>query len=299
MGAPAFHDYLEGTNGRDTFDLTSKPYSFFGYTKSGLGYFLEMGDGDDLAYGTQSNDWIDGQGHDDTIYANDGDDDLYGGGGDDDLFAGPGHDDLFGGDGADTLEGNGGNDDLDGGAGNDTLHGDNNVLGVPQGGNPGNDSLFGGSGEDQLFGQDGNDTLRGGTDRDVLTGGAGADTFRFAASDLQVVTWEVFPRMYARMNWSLDTIKDFGAAEGDILDVAEVLDVYTSFAGATATEAINQGYIYWIQHGTVGQPGFGTTVYVDVNGTAANVGRSLPFALAYLEGVPSSDLTAAQFDVVV
>ena len=100
-------------------------------------------------------------------------------------------------------------------------------------------------------------------------------------------------------NWSLDTIKDFNAADGDILDVAGVLDVYTSFAGTSATDAINQGYLYWVQHGTVGQPGFGTTLYIDPNGTAANIGRSLPFALAFLEGTPSSDLTAAQFDVVV
>src|SRR5262249_35099593 len=118
-------------------------------------------------------------------------------------------------------------------------------------------------------------------------------------SDLQVVTWEVFPRMYARQNWSLDTIKDFSASDGDILDVAEVLDVYTSFAGNSASDAINQGYIYMIQHGTVGQPGFGTTVYIDPKGTAANMGRTLPFALAELEGVEASQLTAAQFDVIV
>jgi hypothetical protein len=133
----------------------------------------------------------------------------------------------------------------------------------------------------------------------VLTGGAGADTFRFEAADLQVVTREIFPRLYERRNWSQDTIKDFNAAEGDILDVADVLDISTTFAGATATDAINQGYLTWVQHGTVGQPGFGTMLYIDPNGAAANTGQNLPFALAWLEGTPANQLTAAQFDVIV
>jgi len=299
MGAPAYEDIVYGTDKDDTIDLTSPPYSIFGYTMSGLGFEVYAGKGIDVVYGTEHNDYVHGGDDADALYGNDGDDDLFGDGGDDGLFGGRGHDDIYGNEGNDTLEGNGGNDIINGGVGNDTIHGDNNVLSRNQGGQAGNDSLFGGSGEDTLFGQDGNDTLRGGTDRDVLSGGAGADTFRFAASDLQVVTWEVFPRMYARMNWSLDIIKDFSAADGDILDVAEVLDVYTSFAGGTATDAINQGYIYWVQHGTVGQPGFGTTLYIDPNGTAANLGRSLPFALAELEGAAANQLTASQFDVIV
>jgi Ca2+-binding RTX toxin-like protein len=294
-----YEDFIQGTSGPDTIDLTSKPYSFFGYTISGHGYWVETGDGDDTVYGTENNDLLDGGGHDDHLYGNDGDDDLYGRAGNDSLYGGRSHDDIYGDEGDDTLEGNGGIDTIDGGAGNDTIYGDNHDLSSNQGGDPGNDNLFGGSGADQLFGQAGTDTLRGGTDRDILEGGAGADTFRFAAADLQVVTWEVFPRIYARMNWSLDTIKDFTAADGDILDVAEVLDVHTTFVGPTASDAISQGYIYWREHGTVGQPGFGTTIYIDPNGAAANVGRTLPFALAELENVPASQLTAAQFDVIV
>lgn len=299
MGAPAYEGIVYGKGKDDTIDLTSDPYSIFGYTLSGLGFEVHAGDGEDIVYGTEHNDYLDGEGHDDVLYGNDGDDDLYGGGGGDGLYGGRGHDEIYGEDGDDTLEGNGGNDVINGGTGNDTIHGDNSVLSRNQGGAPGNDNLFGGSGEDALFGQDGTDTLRGGTDRDTLTGGAGADTFRFMAVDLQIVTYEVFPTMWVRRNWSMDTIKDFETAGGDLLDVAEVLDVSTTFAGGTASDAITPGYIVWSQHGTIGQPGFGTTIYIDPNGTAANTGRDLPFALAYLEGVQASQITAAQFDVIV
>jgi Ca2+-binding RTX toxin-like protein len=294
-----YHGWLEGTNGTDTFDLTAEPYSFFGYTKSGLGYHVETGDGDDVVYGTEHNDWINGQGDDDHIYANDGDDDLYGGGGEDDLFGLRGHDHMYGEADNDTLEGGGGNDHMDGGSGDDTLYGDNFVYGRPQGGNPGNDYLFGSTGNDTLFGQDGTDTLRGGTGRDTLTGGAGGDTFRFDAADLEVGWYQVFPRAFVYRNNSVDTIKDFDTAGGDILDVASILDTMTSFAGATASDAVSQGYLTWVEHGTIGQPGFGTTLYIDPNGSAANTLRNPVFTLAELEGVQASQLTAAQFDVIV
>ena len=294
-----YEDIVYGTGSDETIDLTSKPYSFWGTTPSGLGYEVHAGAGEDIVYGTDHDDYLDGGDHADTLYGNGSNDRLYGGGGNDGLFGGPSGDELFGQDGDDTLEGNGGNDIINGGTGNDTIHGDNNVLSQNSGGRPGDDTLFGGSGEDTLFGQLGNDTLGGGTDRDVLEVGRDADTFQFLAADLQVVTWETFPRMYTRQNWSQDTIKDFDAAEGDILDVADVLDLATTFAGGTATDAINQGYLYWTQHGTVGQPGFGTMIRIDPNGTAANAGTNLPYALAWLEGVASSEITASVFDVIV
>lgn len=299
MGAPAYEDIVYGTKQPDTIDLTSKPYSIFGTTLSGLGYEVHAGEGEDTVYGTDHDDYLDGGDHADLLYGNGSSDRLYGGGGGDGLFGGRSNDELYGQDGDDTLEGNGGDDVIFGGTGNDTIHGDNDVLSRNTGGVAGDDTLSGGSGADTLYGQEGNDTLRGGTDRDVLTGGTGADIFRFEAADLQVVTREIFPRLYQRQNWSQDTIKDFNAAEGDILDVADVLDVSTTFAGGTATDAINQGYLTWVQHGTVGQPGFGTLLYIDPNGTAANTGTNLPFALAWLDGVPANQLTASQFDVVV
>ncbi|MDG9886611.1 type I secretion C-terminal target domain-containing protein, partial [Pseudomonas sp. GD04058] len=97
-----------------------------------------------------------------------------------------GDDKLFGGDGNDILFGQGGNDTLDGGKGNDILLG-----------GTGNDTLLGGEGNDLLFGGKGNDTL---------TGGSGSDTFIWRAGDT-----------------GNDIIKDFKPAEGDRLDLSDLL----------------------------------------------------------------------------
>ncbi|WP_315974964.1 immunoglobulin-like domain-containing protein, partial [Pseudomonas sp. 5P_5.1_Bac1] len=97
-----------------------------------------------------------------------------------------GNDTLYGGDGNDILFGQGGNDYLDGGKGNDILLG-----------GTGNDTLLGGEGNDILFGGQGNDTM---------TGGSGADTFVWKAGDI-----------------GNDIIKDFKAAEGDRLDLSDLL----------------------------------------------------------------------------
>ncbi|MGE8406804.1 MAG: immunoglobulin-like domain-containing protein, partial [Pseudomonas sp.] len=97
-----------------------------------------------------------------------------------------GNDLLNGGNGNDILFGQGGNDILDGGKGNDILLGGS-----------GNDTLLGGEGDDLLFGGKGNDTL---------TGGSGADTFVWKAGDT-----------------GNDIIKDFKPAEGDRLDLSDLL----------------------------------------------------------------------------
>ncbi|MEE1926387.1 immunoglobulin-like domain-containing protein [Pseudomonas sp. 147P] len=97
-----------------------------------------------------------------------------------------GNDVLNGGNGNDILFGQGGNDILDGGAGNDIL--------------------LGGSGNDTLLGGDGNDLLFGGKGNDTMTGGNGADTFIWKAGDT-----------------GNDVIKDFKAADGDRLDLSDLL----------------------------------------------------------------------------
>ncbi len=97
-----------------------------------------------------------------------------------------GNDNLLGGDGNDIIFGQGGNDTLDGGKGNDIL--------------------FGGSGTDTLIGGEGNDYLIGGKGDDILTGGSGADTFVWKAGDV-----------------GNDVIKDFKPAEGDRLDLSDLL----------------------------------------------------------------------------
>ena len=71
----------------------------------------------------------------------------------------------------------------------------------------GNDRLEGGAGDDILIGGDGNDTLIGGGGSDILTGGDGMDSFVWLNIEDGVE----------------DTITDFNLAEGDQIDLREVL----------------------------------------------------------------------------
>ncbi|HKS13105.1 MAG TPA: immunoglobulin-like domain-containing protein [Pseudomonas sp.] len=106
-----------------------------------------------------------------------------------------GADTLMGGAGNDLIFGQGGNDYIDGGKGNDILLG-----------GTGNDTLLGGEGNDMLFGGAGADILNGGKGDDILTGGAGGDTFVWKSGDT-----------------GKDVIKDFKVAEGDRLDLSDLL----------------------------------------------------------------------------
>ncbi|KZX70017.1 hypothetical protein A3712_09650 [Vibrio sp. HI00D65] len=71
----------------------------------------------------------------------------------------------------------------------------------------GNDRLEGAAGDDTLIGGDGNDTLIGGGGSDILTGGDGMDSFVWLNIEDGVE----------------DTITDFNLAEGDQIDLREVL----------------------------------------------------------------------------
>ncbi|MDB6142883.1 MAG: von Willebrand factor [Pseudomonas sp.] len=88
-----------------------------------------------------------------------------------------------------------GNDTLLGGDGNDILFG--------QGGT---DNLDGGKGNDTLLGGTGTDVLRGGMGDDTLLGGAGADLFVWKSGDT-----------------GHDVIKDFNSAQGDRIDLSDLL----------------------------------------------------------------------------
>jgi len=107
---------------------------------------------------------------------------------------------LSGGAGFDTISGGLNNDMIDGGADADILNG-----------NDGNDFLYGGTGADTLFGDAGNDTVNGGFNIDSLSGGLGADTFAFSAADL---------------GSGSDTIQDFSVAQGDKIDLSDILTAF-------------------------------------------------------------------------
>ncbi|MFB0776803.1 Ig-like domain-containing protein [Aeromonas salmonicida] len=128
----------------------------------------------------------------DVLIGGEGNDILFGQGGDDFLFGGAGNDILFGGSGNDMLYGESGNDTLYGGSGNDTL--------------------YGGAGNDTLSGGLGNDILVGGLGNDILKGDAGADTFTWLQGDTTGGTI------------AKDYVVDFSRAEGDKLDLSDLLD---------------------------------------------------------------------------
>jgi Ca2+-binding RTX toxin-like protein len=73
----------------------------------------------------------------------------------------------------------------------------------------GNDLLDGGAGADILYGEGGDDILVLGNGYDQANGGAGADTFAVTMIDAFV-----------------DKIHDFNASEGDVINIADVLDSY-------------------------------------------------------------------------
>ena len=146
------------------------------------------------------------------------------------------------------IDGSGFNDALTGNAGANTLNGGEGADQLV--GGDGNDVLIGGAGTDIYNGGAGNDILIAGPeagygDMELMTGGAGADTFIFSWVD---------PALINSRN-----VFDFSSTEGDKIDISGVLgDLQASYIGNSAFT------------GTAGevrvQTGFGTVVYIDMNG---------------------------------
>ncbi|KQU71853.1 hypothetical protein ASC75_24125 [Aminobacter sp. DSM 101952] len=112
-------------------------------------------------------------------------------------------------------------------------------------GNGGNDVLIGNGGNDLLFGGDGNDILHGGDGADTMTGGSGADTFVISADTLGAIN---------------DVITDFNPAEGDQIDLSELLKGI-----APNTNLETAGYV------KIEDQGNGTSILsVDVDGNTSN-----------------------------
>ncbi len=126
---------------------------------------------------------------------------------------------LVGSDDADNLRGGSGGDVIAGLGGADILRG-----GV------GDDWLFGNAGADTLSGDSGNDTLFGGAGEDKLFGNDGADTFLFNSVSL---------------DGAVDEIKDFSAAEGDVIQLLDLVPTDVNLADIA-------GYLQIVQLGTVG-----------------------------------------------
>lgn len=165
------------------------------------------------------------------IRGGDGNDVLGGTAGADTIYGGLGNDVLVGGDGGDSLYGEAGNDTLVGGTGSDMLDGGD-----------GNDRMIGFDGADTLLGGAGNDLLIGGGSHDVLTGGAGADTFVFDPTSFKGGT---------------DTVTDFNAAEGDVLEFQLLLTGFDPLTSALSD------FVH-LETNAKGD----TNVYVDADGAA-------------------------------
>ncbi|WP_150297356.1 family 16 glycosylhydrolase [Salipiger aestuarii] len=138
---------------------------------------------------------------------------------------------LSGTSGGDTLKGTAGSDVIAGLAGGDNIKGE-----------AGNDWLFGDAGNDTMKAGTGDDTLVGGLGADALTGDAGADLFLITAADL---------------DGSVDDIKDFTAAEGDAIELRDIVP-----DGLGAAELANHVRVW--KAGTVGE------LQVDAGGTGTS-----------------------------
>jgi T1SS-143 domain-containing protein len=129
--------------------------------------------------------------------------------------------------------------------------GDNELMGTD-----GVDILFGGEGDDILVGGADNDILIGGADNDTLTGGDGADIFQWNDGDEGTTD-----------NPAVDVVTDFNASEGDVLDLADLLDS----DGTNTIDATNLDDYLKANFDSVEGT---TTVEVYTNGDANSGGQS-------------------------
>jgi len=122
-------------------------------------------------------------------------------------------------------------------------------------------TLMGTLGNDALAGGTGSDILVGGQGDDILTGGLGADTFKWNSGD------------HTGTTSTGDKITDFSVAQGDVLDLAGMLQ------GESANTASLVNYLSFAKIGS------DTVLTIDVNGaTTGTAGQTITF-----QGV---DLTA-------
>ncbi|PLP58341.1 hypothetical protein CYK37_15665, partial [Mesorhizobium loti] len=182
-----------------------------------------------------------------------------------------GHDNLVAGLGGDTLNGLAGDDTLVGGAGADVLNGDahsthgdtasyqNSAAGVTVDltlvgtaqtstgdasgdkltgienliGSNFNDLLTGDGNANVLYGLNGNDTLHGGGGDDTLYGGAGLnDLYGEGGKDTFVIDHSALSEV-----GMVDVIHDYSNADGDVVDLSELLNV------ALGTNVVTAGYV--------------------------------------------------------
>ena len=270
---------------------------------------MRFSDGDDpgkvMGNPDSPNDFIDGEGGDDSIKGLDGNDDITGGSGDDKLYGGEGNDKLDGGTGDDTLDGGPGNDELTGGSGNNTLDGGEGVdiaiyLGAmqvtadldsgravvqhaaPQTGTgylsfqtadsgTGHDSLTnienvkGTHGKDRLDGDENANLLKGLDEADIINGNDGDDTILPNRPAMANATTGVLEANVA------DTTADPPEVDGvDVVDGGDGSDTI-SYEGESATVTVALGTIVPAVADDPGTTGTDESVIAHVAATIGSV----------------------------
>lgn len=254
--AVSHDDYFYGTSAVETFD-GADGFDTVDYSASPSAVFVDFRSGNIASGGDANGDTLlsiesvigsDNSAARDYIYGSDANEAFYGMAGDD------------------ILQGGGGADILDGGAGRDyarykdsgeAVHIDLatniNTGGEAEGdllynieaiqGSYFNDVIRGSNGDDWLSGEKGDDVLYGGGGRDDLFGKSGADTFLFEA-----------PTAFDQV----DRIRDFSIAEGDKIDISDVLTGYDPL-----THAITD-YVQITDNGT------DSLLSIDTSGSGTN-----------------------------
>lgn len=234
------NDLMYGGLGVDTMSGGNNDDTVYGENGSDI---LNGDAGNDYLDGGADNDTLDGGDGNDVLAGGDGNDIIYGQAGNDNISGGAGDDIIYelrsgtdvisGGDGIDTLDYSGSsyaiNINLQTGVqsdsystpSSDTISGIENVIGSSGYDTITGDSyaniLQGKSGNDTLYGDGGNDSIYGGAGLDSMYGGLGADTF-------------IFETASAFSN--IDKIKDFSTAQGDKIDIKELLVGYDPLTSA-------------------------------------------------------------------
>ena len=211
----------DGEGGTDT---ATVQINLFGQLANGssIADVLNLVSLDSIAYGFKGNDLIVGNTGEDLIYGNHDLDTISGGSGSDTLYGGQntGTPSVGEGTSSDVLRMRDGIEYLYGGAGNDIVYG--NIGSDVLYGGTGADAIYGGQEADTLSGGSGNDTLYGNRGDDLMVGGAGGDTFVLSST-------------------GTNTVSDFNASEGDLIDVADPSLVTISSDSGGNTVISSQG----------------------------------------------------------
>jgi Ca2+-binding RTX toxin-like protein len=281
-------DDLQGSVGIDTASYYESPEGVFAV----LGLVGAGGDAEgDTFIGIEN---LTGSIYADTLWGDDGINELMGMDGNDTLKGYGGADSLHGGNGNDTLRGMDGNDTLDGGAGADTMQGgtgddtyyvDNGADDIIEVAGQGADrvrtstsySLAPGSEVEilettdptaataiSLGGNEYANIIIGNAGNNVIVGGAGLDTM-FGGDGWDVFVWHSITEMGSTLDANSDTVRDFNAADGDLIVLSLIDADGNAGNGDTAFTFIGDASNPFTAAGQVSVAHVGTVTFIQLN----------------------------------